>query len=67
MTRQTNSATKYQGPVSRIARRSRLFPRPHRQKATPPPPAGPVFRRVWEEVAPGQWQWVHCYDEADQN
>ena len=31
-----------------------------------PPPTGPVFRKVWKEVAPGQWQWIHIYDEADQ-
>jgi hypothetical protein len=30
------------------------------------PPTGPVFRNVWKEVAPGQWQVLHIYDEADQ-
>ena len=51
--------------MSRITGRRRLFPRPHRRKATQPP-AGPVFRKVWKEVAPGQWQVLHIYDEADQ-
>ena len=62
----TNSATKHRGPVSRIARRWRLFPRPHRRRKTAPPPTGPVFRKVSKEVAPGQWQVLHIYDEADQ-
>ena len=31
-----------------------------------PPPTGPVFRKVWKEVAPGQWQVLHFYDEVDQ-
>ena len=66
MTSPTNSATKHRGPVSRIARRWRLFPRPHRRRKTAPQPTGPVFRKVWKEVAPGQWQVLHFYDEADQ-
>ena len=66
MTSQTSSATKDRGPVSRIARRWRLVPRPHRRMEAAPPPSGPVFRKVWKEVAPGQWQWIHIYDEADQ-
>ena len=70
MTSPTSSATKHRGPLSRIARRWRLLPRPHRQRtAAPPPtppPTGPVFRKVWKEVAPGQWQILHIYDEADQ-
>lgn len=66
MTSPTNSATKHRGPLSRIARRWRLLPCPHRQRTATPPPAGPVFRKVWKEVAPGQWQVLHIYDEADQ-
>ena len=62
----TNSATKHRGPLSRIARRWRLLRRPHRQRTAAPPPTGPVFRKVWKEVAPGQWQVLHIYDEADQ-
>jgi hypothetical protein len=65
MTSPTSSATSHRGPVSRIARRWRLFPRPHRRPKPTPPPTGPVFRKVWKEVAPGQWQWIHIYDEAD--
>ena len=64
MTSPTSSATGHRGPVSRIARRWRLFPLPPPEKAAPPP-TGPVFRKVWKEVAPGQWQWIHTY-EADQ-
>jgi hypothetical protein len=66
MTSSTISATKHRGPVSRIVRRWRLLPRPHRRKKTASPPTGPVFRKVWKEVAPGQWQVLHIYDEADQ-
>jgi hypothetical protein len=66
MTSPTNSTTKNLRPVARIARRCRLFPRRHRPRKAAPPPAGPVFRKVWKEVAPGQWQVLHIYDEADQ-
>jgi hypothetical protein len=65
MTSPTGSATRYRGPESRIARRLRLFPRLHRRRKPASPPAGPVFQKVWKEVAPGQWQWIHIYDEAD--
>ena len=66
MTSPTNSATQHRGPVSRTARRWRLVPRPHRRRKTAPPSTGPVFRKVWKEVAPGQWQVLHIYDQADQ-
>jgi hypothetical protein len=66
MTSPTNSTTKHRGSVSRIARRWRLLPRRHRRSNAAPPSTGPVFRKVWKEVAPGQWQWIHIYDEADQ-
>jgi hypothetical protein len=66
MTSPTNSTTKRRGPVSRIARRWHLLPRLHPRSTTAPPPTGPVFRKVWKEVAPGQWQVLHIYDEADQ-
>jgi hypothetical protein len=66
MTSPTNSATQHQGPVSRIAGRTPLFPRPHRRRTTALPPTGPVFRKVWKEVAPGQWQLLHIDDERDQ-
>ena len=50
-----------------IARRWRPFPHPHlRSNAAPPPPSTPAFRKYWKEVAPGQWQVLHIYDEADQ-
>jgi hypothetical protein len=53
--------------MSEITRRCRLFPRLNRRrkKKAAPPPTGPVFRKVWKEVAPGQWQVLHFYDEAD--
>jgi hypothetical protein len=66
MTSTTNSATKHRGLVSRIARRRRLFPHRHRRSKAAPPATGPVFRKVWTEVAPGQWQWKYFKDEADQ-
>jgi hypothetical protein len=66
MTSPTISATSHRGPVSRTARQWRLFPRPHRGRKANPRPTGPVFQKVWKEVAPGQWQWIHTYDEADQ-
>jgi hypothetical protein len=66
MTSPTISAAKHRGPVSRIARGWHLLPPPHRQRKATPPPTGPVFRKVWTEVAPGQWQWIHVYAEADQ-
>lgn len=66
MTRPTISATKHRGPVSRIARRWGLFPRLHRRRKAAPPPTGPVFRKVWKEVAPGQWQWLHIIDDVDE-
>jgi hypothetical protein len=25
---------------------------------------GPVVRRVWREVAPGEWRWLHVDDHA---
>jgi hypothetical protein len=66
MTNPTSSTTKNRGPVSRIARRCCPFPRLHHRRQAAPPPTGPVFRKVWKEVAPGQWQELHIYDEADQ-
>ena len=66
MTSPTNSAIKHRGPLLRIARAWRLLPRLHRRRKAAPPPAGPVFRKVWKEVALGQWQVLHIYDEADQ-
>jgi hypothetical protein len=66
MTSPTNSANRHRGPASRIAGRWRLFPRPDRRRKPAPPPAGPRFRKVWKEVAPRQWQWLHLDDEANQ-
>lgn len=66
MTSPTSSATKHPGPLSRIAGRWRRSPHLRRRREATTPPAGPVFRKVWKEVAPGQWQLLHIYDEADQ-
>ena len=70
MTSPTDSATKHQGPMFRIARQWRLVPRRHRRRKTAPlptpRPSSPAFRKVWKEVAPGQWQVLHVYDEVDQ-
>src|SRR5215218_5943933 len=30
----------------------------------PPDAHPPIFRRVWQEVAPGQWRWIHVDDQA---
>jgi hypothetical protein len=65
MTSPTISANKHPGPASGITRRWRLCPHPYRRK-NDPLPAGPRFRKVWKEVAPGQWQWLHIDDNADQ-
>ena len=61
MTSPTSSAAKHQGPLSMIAGRWRPW-----RNAAPPPPSTPAFRKDWKEVAPGQWQVLHIYDEADQ-
>ena len=66
MTSPIRSAAKPRGPVSRIPRRWGLFSRLHRRRKAASPPTGPVFGKVWKEVAPGQWQMLHFYDEADQ-
>jgi hypothetical protein len=66
MSRPTSSATTHRAPGSSRARPWRLFRRLRRRKQAAPPPTGPVFRKVWKEVAPGQWQVLHFYDEADQ-
>ena len=66
MTSPTIFATKHRGPLSRIARRWRLLPRPHHRRKATPPSTGPAFRKVWTEVALGQWQWKYIKDEADQ-
>jgi hypothetical protein len=65
MTSPTISANKHPGPASGITRRWRLCPHPYRRK-NDPLPASPRFRKVWKEVAPGQWQWLHIDDNADQ-
>jgi hypothetical protein len=67
MTTPTNSAPNRRGPLSRIAGRKRLFQRRHRGRKPAPPSTGPVFRKVWKEVAPGKWQLLHIYDEQDQD
>jgi hypothetical protein len=67
MTSPTYSATEHRGPVSRIARRRRLFRRLHHLRKATPPATGPVSGKVWKEVAPSQWQVLHIYDEAGQH
>jgi hypothetical protein len=59
-------ATKPQRARSRISRLRRTLKRPFRQKRAAPAPAPPVFRHVWREVAPGQWQVMHIrVDDQD--
>ena len=52
-------AIKPQRARSRIARLWHTLKRPLRRQTAPPAPAPPVFRHVWREVAPGQWQVMH--------
>jgi hypothetical protein len=62
----TISANRPRGPASMVTRPWRRFLVPHRRRSdVPPPPAGPRFRKVWKEVAPGQWQWIHIGGEVD--
>ena len=58
-----SAATKPQRATSRIARLWRTLKRPLHQKTAAPAPAPPVFRHVWREVAPGQWQVMHLRDD----
>ena len=61
-----SAATKPQRARSRIARLWRMLKRPFRRKTAAPVPAPPVFRHVWKEVAPGQWQVMHIrVDDQD--
>jgi hypothetical protein len=59
-----SAATKPQGSRSRMARLRRVLARPHRRRMATPPPPRPVMRRVWREVAPGEWRWIHVNDQA---
>jgi hypothetical protein len=45
------TTTRPRAPASSMARLRRAFMRPPRQ--------GTPTRRVWQEVAPGEWRWVH--------
>jgi hypothetical protein len=49
--------------TSKTRHQRRLTVRPWHRKAptTARPPAHPV-RRVWREVARGEWRWVHVED-----
>jgi hypothetical protein len=53
-----------QSPAARLGQLRRLLAsRPARAATTPSPPAGrPTVRRVWREVAPGEWRWLHVQD-----
>jgi hypothetical protein len=57
-----SAATTSRGPTSRMTRLRRVLARPHRRRTAPPP--RPVMRRVWREVAPGEWRWIHIEDQA---
>lgn len=61
-----SAARKLAGSTARIARLRRMLERPHRPRTAAAAPAPPVFRRVWQEVAPGQWRWIHIrVDDQD--
>ena len=51
--------TKPRGRASSVARlRAVLRRSPYRR-----PPSKPAVRRVWREVAPGEWRWIHVNDQ----
>jgi hypothetical protein len=54
-----SDTTKPQGSMSRMARLRRVLMRPAGRRPT----TQPVVRRVWREVAPGEWRWLHV-DQA---
>ena len=61
-----SAATKPQRARLRIARLWRTLERPLDRTTAAPAPAPPVFRHVWREVAPGQWQVMHIrVDDQD--
>jgi hypothetical protein len=62
MTSPTVSTTRPR-PISKMTRLRRMLARPHRGTTTTPPPR-PTMRRVWREVAPGEWRWIHIDDRA---
>jgi hypothetical protein len=65
MTSPTVFTTRPRGPISSMTRLRRVLARPHRHRTTTPPP-GPAMRRVWREVAPGEWRWIHIrVDDQD--
>jgi hypothetical protein len=51
-----SAARKLRGSTARIAILRRMLERPHRPRTAAAAPAPTVFRRVWQEVAPGQWR-----------
>jgi hypothetical protein len=54
------ATTKPRGPASRVARLRRVLTRlAHRRL-----PITPAVRRVWREVAPGEWRWIHVDGQA---
>jgi hypothetical protein len=64
MTSPTVAATTRPRAVnSKMTRLRRVLGRPRRPRPTTPPPR-PVMRRVWREVAPGEWRWIHVDDQA---
>jgi len=58
-----SAAIKPQGSRSRIARLRRARAATPSEDG-PPTPTPLIFRRVWQEVAPGQWHWTHVDDQA---
>jgi hypothetical protein len=48
---------------SRRTRLRRTLAQPHRRRPPTPSPTGPVMRRIWREVAPGEWRWIHVQDQ----
>jgi hypothetical protein len=49
--------------IARMTRLRRVLARPHPRRPAPPP-SRPVVRRVWREVASGEWRWIHIDDQA---
>jgi hypothetical protein len=52
-------------PADWLGRLWRLLAhRPGHVPTTPPRARRPAVHRIWREVAPGEWRWLHVPDRA---
>jgi hypothetical protein len=66
-TKRTNSTpVRFSNAGSGLKRLRRALAGPKQPKVptTTQGPTRPVIRRVWREVAPGEWRWLHVDDHA---